>query len=240
MEIDKFLMQDATSYTATQTYQGGFSTYEQLVASDYWYFTMSLDLTEGLLADDKIIYQWATFVDQAASQNTFTVGCKRTVGDDTESVMDYFEQSASEVDALKPESALVVDQIWSAQAPDLRFEDTDTDWIGTDSAGVGAAEHTPEVSASATSGNKKYACKLAMEMPKIGRNPADFEKTYDITMGARLYDADDSTTFTTIPESTTTYFLDQPPSYKVAVVETGSYALFASSIAAIAVLFMAF
>jgi len=188
--------------------EGGFATYEQLVASDYWYFSMSLDMTEGLL------------------------------GDDGTAVMDFFAQDSTELEALYPDSALVTGAVWSAQAPDLRYEDSDVAWVGTAADGTGAAEHAPAVSASATEGNKKYTCSLAKELSKIGRNPADFEKTFAVKMGARIYDDDSATTFTTIPMSETSYFLDQPPSYATAA--EGAYALFVSSLAALAILLMAF
>lgn len=232
--------QEAATYSANQSLEGGFATYEQLVASDYWYFSMSLDMTEGLLSDDQVLYQWATLIDQAADSPDapFTIACKRTFGDDATAVMDYFAQDSTELEALYPESALVTGVVWTAQAPDLRYEDSDVLWVGTASDGTGAAEHAPAVSASSIDGNKKYTCSLAKELAKIGRNPADFEKTYAVKMGARIYADDSATTFTTIPMSETTYFLDQPPSYAVAA--EGAYALFVSSIAALAVLFMAF
>lgn len=79
-------------------------------------------------------------------------------------------------------------------------------------------------------------------MPKIGRNPADFDITYDVTMGGRIYETEDATTFITIPNATSTVDKPLPDSYVVEAAEetTGAFALFASSIAAIAVLFMAF
>jgi len=80
-----------------------------------------------------------------------------------------------------------------------------------------------------------------MEIPKIGRNPADFNKTYDISMGARIYADDDATTFDTIPTATGTIIYTEPDSYVVAEEKVaGAFALFASSMATIAVLIMAF
>lgn len=79
-------------------------------------------------------------------------------------------------------------------------------------------------------------------MPTIGRNPSDFDITYDVTMGGRIYEDDDATTFITIPSATSTVSKPLPAAYVVEAAEevTGAFALFTSSIAAIAVLFMAF
>jgi RPA family protein len=80
-------------------------------------------------------------------------------------------------------------------------------------------------------------------MPTIGRNPADFDITYDVTMGGRIYEDDAATTFITIPSATSTVSKPLPDAYVVEAAEeevTGAFALFTSSIAAIAVLFMAF
>lgn len=78
-----------------------------------------------------------------------------------------------------------------------------------------------------------------MELPKIGRNPNDFNKVYDVHIGARLYENDSATEFTTIPMSSSSFEYPEPPAYEVAQTE-GAFALFASTMAALAVLFMAF
>merc|ERR1740139_1872562 len=69
----------------------------------------------------------------------------------------------------------------------------------SDLVGAASSEHSPSVDASETDENTVFSCFLAEELPKIGRNPADFGMTYDITIGARIYETEDATTFVTIP-----------------------------------------
>lgn len=71
-----------TSYSASQSYAQGYSLYEQQVASDWWYWTLQIDATDGFFADGEVFYQWVTLVDQADSTNAFTVGCKMAKGSD--------------------------------------------------------------------------------------------------------------------------------------------------------------
>jgi hypothetical protein len=150
--------------------------------------------------------------------------------------VDIYTQDSTEQTALYPDDAdNVVGLTWDAQAPLLKEEDEDHDWQAT-------SDYTSLVGDSETDGNKIYACYLAKELPKIGRNPGDFDKTYDVHVGARLYESDSATTFTTIPMATSSFEYPEPPAYAVAAtsVEEGAFALFASTMAALAVLFMAF
>ena len=93
---------------------------------------------------------------------------------------------------------------------------------------------------SATSGNKIYACYIAEELSKIGRNPADFNRTFNVYLGARIYETATATDFITIPTAESSFDQGEPPAYDTGSSETGAFALFASGLAAIAVLFMAF
>lgn len=223
-----------STYAASQTYSNGYSTYEQLTANDYWTWTLALDMTEGLLGDDEVIYQWATLVDQSTENAfaPFTIGCKRTVGDDTTFHVDVFTQDSTTVQALYPDSSDVTGVTWDVQAADLREEDSDVDWIAE-------STHHELVGDSATTGNKIYACYIAQELSKIGRNPADFNRTFNVYLGARIYETATATEFTTIPTAESSFDQGEPPTYDTGSSET-AFALFASGLAAIAVLFMAF
>jgi hypothetical protein len=219
--------------SASQTYSNGFSTYEGINSSDWWVWTLSLDMPDGLVGDDYVVYQWATVVNQADAEETFTVACKRTVGDETNNVVDVYTQDSTTQTALYPDDENnVVGLVWTGQAPDLKEEDSDHVWQAT-------SDYTTLVGDSETDGNKIYGCYLAMELPKIGRNPNDFNKVYDVHIGARLYENDSATEFTTIPMSSSSFEYPEPPAYEVAQTE-GAFALFASTMAALAVLFMAF
>lgn len=185
-----------------------------------------------MFADDYVLYQWATLTNQADASEVFSVGCKRTIGDDDTFVVDYFAQDAQSSTALYPAetNAEVWGLTWDAQAPDYKEDDEDHAWVGTN-------EHHELVGASDSDANKIYGCYVAMELPKIGRDPNDFGKVYDVVVGARLYESDSATTYTEIPSSSSSFEYPEPASYAVA---EGAYALFASTMAALAVLFMAF
>ena len=58
--------------------------------------------------------------------------------------------------------------------------------------------------ASTTAGNTNQACYFYEELPKIGRNPADFNKNVQVKMGARIYSSATATTFDSVPASTVT------------------------------------
>jgi len=221
----------STDISASQTYSNGFSTYEGLTASDWWVWTLAVDMPENMIGDDYILYQWATLIDQETAE-TFSIGCKRTMGDDLTFAVDVYTQDSTSQEALYPDNAEVVDKTWDAQAPDYKEEEEDHVWQAT-------SAYTTLVGDSETTNNKIYACYLAKELPKIGRNPADFDKTYTVHLGARLYESDSATTFTEIPMVSSSFEYPEPPSYAVAATE-GAFALFASTMAAIAVLFMAF
>jgi len=226
--------QEEASFSASQTYSNGFSVYDGITASDWWTWTLAVDMPEGLIGSDYILYQWATMINQADAEDVTTIACKRTIGDDTTFEAKIFTQDSASQTALYPDDAdNVVDLAWAAQGPDYVEEDEDHVWQAT-------SEYTSVVGDSATSGNKIYGCYLAKELPKIGRNPADFDKTFDVHVGARLYESDSATSFTTIPMASSSFEYPAPASYAVAVVETGAAALFASTMAALAVMFLAF
>lgn len=225
----------SASLAASQTYSNGFTVYEGITASDFWAWTLSVDMPEGLVGSDYILYQWATMTNQDDPTEVYTVACKRTIGDDETFSVEVFTQDDTSSTVLFPAetNAEVYGKAWTDQAPDYKEEDDDHSWVATN-------DHHTLVGDSETDGNKIYACYLALELPKIGRNPADFDKTYDMTLGARLYENDSATTFTTIPSSTSSFEYPQPADFEVEEQVEGAYALFASTMAALAVLFMAF
>lgn len=193
-------------------------------------------MPEGMFGSDYVLYQWATMVNQNDAEEVYTVACKRTIGDDETFSVEYFTQDSTSSEALFPAdtNADVYGLTWSTQAPDYKEEDDDHSWIAT-------SDHHTLVGDSDTEANKIYACYVALELPKIGRNPADFDKTYDVTLGARLYESDSATEYTTIPSATSSFDYPLPSDFESdAQVEEGAYALFASTIAALAVLVMAF
>lgn len=61
-----------------------------------------------------------------------------------------------------------------------------------------------QASASTISGNTKYACYFYKELPKIGRNPANFGIDVAIQAGARIYEGASATTYIEIPTTSAT------------------------------------
>jgi len=61
-----------------------------------------------------------------------------------------------------------------------------------------------QATASTIAGNTKYACYFYKELPKTGRNPADFDKDVKIQAGARIYEGADDTTPIEIPTTSAT------------------------------------
>lgn len=226
--------QEAAPLTASQSYSNGFSLYDGITASDWWTWTLSVDMPVGMVGDDYILYQWATMINQDDDEDTFTIACVRTVGDDTTMSARVYTQDSSSQTALYPDdSDNVVGLAWDSQAPIYLEEDQDHDWTAT-------SDYTSLVGDSATDTNKIYGCYLAKELRKIGRSSSDFGQTYTVHVGARLYEDDSATTFTTIPMASSSFEYPEPPAYVVATTTEGAFALFASTMAALAVLFMAF
>jgi len=132
-------------------------------------------------------------VNQADAEDTITIACKRTIGDDETFHVDVYTQDSTSQTALYPDDATnVVGFTWNAQASDYKEEEGDYLWQATSSYSTLEGE-------SETTDNKIYACYVAKELSKIGRNPSDFDKTYDLTLGARIYENDEATDFITIP-----------------------------------------
>ena len=169
---------------------------------------MALDLPDELFTAGEVIYQWITFVDSTGAEETFTVGCYTTIGTDGVYGVDVYLQGEGEDEALFPESSLVTDVTYDAQAPDLKEDEVDLEWVaGEDYIG----EFAP---ASTVEGNTNHVCYFAQELAKIGRNPADFDKDFNVSIGARIYETASATTFTTVPTQTEIVRLDSPPEYE--------------------------
>ncbi len=103
-----------------------------------------------------------------------------------------------------------------------------------------------QASASTIAGNTKYACYFYQELPKIGRNPADFGKDVAIQAGARIYEGASATTYIEIPTTSATITKPALKSYADAKSEnptaapTGAYQSIASFVALVAFMFSMF
>ena len=56
------------------------------------------------------------------ADDTFTIACKRTIGDDETFTVAYFTQDSTTQEALYPDSSYVTDLTWDTQAADFEEE----------------------------------------------------------------------------------------------------------------------
>ena len=123
------------------------------------------------------------------------------------------------------DASTVVGNTWNTCNADELIETLDHSWVA---GSTHAGETAPAASADT---NAVFACYFALEIPKIGRNPNDYNKDYDVTIGARIYADDAATEFTAVPQSQSTFHVGELPSYEVEVVQptsTGAFNLIAT------------
>jgi len=223
------------NYSASQSTKHGFQTYPKLTESDYWWFNVNLDVPDELMANGEVIYQYVTLEDTTGKEAPYTVGCKTTYGTGTDYAVDVYTQTSDKISELFSNSTdSVVGKAYNAQGPRYIEDASDVKWTaGTARVGTTAA-------ASTIAGNTNHACYFYKELPKIGRNPNDFEKDFKIHVGARLYANTSATTFTAIPESESTIRLSTPPGYVVApAAPAGAFSmLYSAALATIMALLM--
>jgi hypothetical protein len=75
---------------------------------------------------------------------------------------------------------------------------------------------TSRAPVSATAGNTNHACYFYEELPKIGRNPSDFDKNLDIKFGTRIYASNSATSFDSVPASSVSIKKDALPAFNTA------------------------
>jgi hypothetical protein len=184
-----------SSISATQTVQQGYKTFDPITSSDWWWWYIALDIPDALLNNGEILYQYATIIDGTTS---YTVGCSITIGTANSYAVDVYENTASTTTELDSASSVVIGKAYNGQAPDLIEESDAHKWTA-------GTTHVPNnAPASTTSGNTNQACYFYEELPKIGRNPSDFNKNVQVKMGARIYSSATATTFDSVPASTVT------------------------------------
>jgi len=228
--------QDA-SITATMTVSHGWTIYEKEVEPDYWWWYIATDMADAILSDGEIFYQYATMIDQSSeyTEDPYTIGCAITKGTaDTYTIQAFTHTTDPDTTGNLAYDAdpSVVGQTWENQDSTEAELLSDTDWsAGTTHVGDNLA---PE---STDSLNSNFACYFAREYAKIGRNPNDFNKDFQVTIGARIYADSSATTFDYIPSPAAfTVTLTEPDSFYTAR-QTGAFSLFASTMAAVAMLF---
>jgi len=224
-----------TTYSASQSTSHGFQTYPKLTESDWWWVQMGLDIPDELMADGEIMYQYITFEDTTGGEAPFTIGCKTTYGVETDYAVDVYTQTTDKIPELFSNNTdSVIGKAYNAQGPRYIEEASDVKW----SAGTARVGST--VSASTTAGNTNHGCYFYKELPKIGRNPNDFDKDFKIHVGARIYASSSATTFTAVPEAESTIRLAAPPSYYVAPAGAFSMLYSAALATIMAILMMSF
>lgn len=194
-------------YTVTQSLAAGYTTYEMVTASDWWWFYLALDIPDIFVLDTSVVYQYVTFVDVSGEDDPWTVGCWIT-GDDSTSNIDVYIQESDEVELLYDDSDQVVDLSYTDQAYQYRQEDSDHSWVA-------GGEHAAVAPDSTVAGNTNRACYFMEELPKLGRNPNKFNHEFEVHIGARLYDTPDSAEFRELGTSIDNIDQGQPAEYFV-------------------------
>lgn len=172
-----------SEYTVSQSMAAGYTSYETVTSSDWWWFYLSLDIPDIFVLDTSIIYQYVTFVDVSGEDDPWTIGCWIT-GADADSNIDYFIQESDEIELLYEGSEQVEDLTYDQVASQYRLEESDHAWVA-------GGEHAPTAPESTVSGNTARVCYFMEELPKLGRNPNDFNHEYEVHIGARVYDSAD-------------------------------------------------
>ena len=170
---------------------------------------MNLEIPNGLITTGEVIYQWITFEDQSTGSSKeapFTVGCKVAVGTANTYHIDYFQQTTSTVQALWSDNAMVTPNIaWTAQASALKLTGTKVPgWVAGDT-------YVGQKVGTAPSGSTNYPCYFSKGFSKIGRNPNQFNKTYNVNFGSRIYASDSATTFKDVGKQSDSVTLGAPP-----------------------------
>lgn len=208
----------------TVSFADGYKVFEEAQADDRWFFYLATESYNGVFDNDKILYQWMTLEDMSPNSpdKPFSIGCKVTIGNEADFEIHSFEHDISDRELLHSNSTEIIGKIWSAQAADWQDEEEDTDWEA-------GKEFSSDAPVSEKYNTTNRGCYFSKKLPKIGRNPNDFNHTYKVTIGARVYDDAQATEFFDIPATISTIDQGIPKSFEKQVI-AGSVANFASAI----------
>lgn len=215
----------------------GWTIYENQVESDYWWWYIATDMADAAISDNEIFYQYATFVDQSATypEDPFTIGCAITKGiADTYNIQVFTHTLDPDTTGNLASTAdpSVVGQTWEGQNTSEMEILSETTWsAGAEHAGSNTAPESADAPL-----NTNFVCYFAREYAKLGRNPNDFNKDFQVTIGARIYADSTVTTFDAIPSPAAfTVTLSEPAEFQTKTA--GAFSLFATGMAAIAMIF---
>lgn len=204
-----------------------------MVADDFWSWYLSIEVHDYFVADGAIVYQYASVIpsDQTDEEDGWSIGCKIIKGETDSDVIQYFTHEPSEIDVLKNANAAVIGETWTSQADDWEETLTDFNWT----AGYAYGDQPDAVVDIDTA---QLTCYFYLSIPKIGRVASDYGRTFDVTVGSRVYADDSATEFTSLTEDTYSFYLEELPTYdSFNAVETGAVSSFmASAVASIAII----
>lgn len=184
---------------ASQSYSQGYTQFAGATESDWWWWSLSLDVPT--LQSSDIVYQYLTLntgttnVKDAQGAVTTaktyeTVGCYIAVSDaNLASNVDQYKHptgeswSLNEKNGSNADNTNVVGKKYDAQASAIKLYDADETWT----AGTARIADTVLASPSTTAGNTKYTCYFYQELKKIGRDPSKFDIDVEIQVGSRIY-----------------------------------------------------
>lgn len=174
---------------AFQEFQIKFDTEKEQAKSDKLRVKFILDAPAAVTAAGTTVVQWAQFRLTADLNGDYQgIQCKTVVGTSTESEVESFLGQTSlkdnDVMSTAPTAIATADKQTSTDSSAYVASTLATDFNNTDS-------DIPD--------NKKMVCTAELDMPKTDRDHSIFGQ-WNVTMGARVYDSDTATTFTSLNE----------------------------------------
>ena len=102
-----------------------------------WWFYVSLDVPDELMANGEVMYQYVTLVDQTGAEAPYTIGCKTTYGTETDYAVDVYTQTSDTVPELFSNSTnSVVGLAYNAQGPRYIEDASDVTWTAGTAKGT--------------------------------------------------------------------------------------------------------
>ena len=146
-----------------------------------WMFKFNLEMPAEYFDDTSYLYQWGTYQDANQELDEVTIACGITIGDpDTVEVFEYDDTFDSTADLNLPP--------WEGNYNAL----------SNDPAYMKSPEREEMELIASINGKARQACNVRVEIPPAEASTF-FDKDYTLTVGGRLYESRESTTYHELP-----------------------------------------
>ena len=191
-----------------QVFQTGFNNYPGDLDYDYFWFRFVVDMPHEYLPDGEVVYQWATFRDlDDESAPVYSIGCQATVGDPLKTKIELFIGDSS----MKNDSLKVMNRTWDDQNAENNFYGHA--YVPMSNPDV--YEQRPSSTYSDTNAIQNCFAMINIDN-KVNRAQHEkdgksvFNRRYDVTLGARLYENDNAKKFIGLPDNSFTWRFGEP------------------------------